>query len=158
MTLTPQMNRYETCLMCGGPVPMGMPCPACVAGKPVLPATVLAPPSSMTPDMKPLVAPLVWEQKEGGFSAFCDVSDLTYFCLTDEGRNECDTVRAARIIAALDPAALAAMIAEARDNALREVLEIAGRAVKAAHTDEMQEMANKTYDAIEALNAKEPQT
>ncbi len=34
MSMSAQMNRYEACLICGGPVPLGMPCPACTSSAP----------------------------------------------------------------------------------------------------------------------------
>ena len=34
MSMSAQMNRYEVCLICGSPVPLGMPCPACTSSAP----------------------------------------------------------------------------------------------------------------------------
>ena len=52
-------------------------------------------------------------------------------------------------------AALEARDKQIREKAMREVLTIAGQAVKDAHTDEAQTYCNAVYDAIRALIEKE---
>jgi hypothetical protein len=110
----------------------------------------------MTPDMKPLVAPLVWEctdwssgdgvQGENDCEWTAEIWRYNSYIISWVGsgdfevetptgeRIKADSLKAAkaaaqadyaaRIIAALDPAALAAMLAEARANALREAADV----------------------------------
>lgn len=41
MSLAAGMNRYDTCIACGAPVTLGLPCEVCASGKAKMPAISL---------------------------------------------------------------------------------------------------------------------